>query len=67
MGDNNVIDIYEWHRPVRPGEFPKVCALFELPTPTEPSERPRRKLRPSELALVITLAALVSLLVASYV
>jgi len=68
MSGNNVVDIYEWQRPVKPGEFIKVCALAELPTPaqTEISERPR-KTRLGELALVLTLFALVSLLVASYI
>jgi hypothetical protein len=64
MTDNKVIDIYEWRRPVKPGEF-MGCALTELPTPPE-TERPR-KMRPSEVALMIVLVALVSLLVASYV
>jgi hypothetical protein len=67
MIDNKVIDIYEWRRPLKPGEF-MGCALVELSTPTQPEkdERPR-KLRPSEIALAITFAALVSLLIASYV
>ena len=67
MTDNKVIDIYEWRRPLKPGEF-MGCALAELstPTPTEQKEQ-SRKVKPSEVALAGTLAVLVSLLIASYV
>jgi hypothetical protein len=67
MTDNKVIDIYEWRRPRKPGEF-MGCALVELSTPTETVKDERsRSMRPSEVAMVITLVALVSLLIASYV
>jgi len=67
MTDNKVIDIYEWRRLRKPGEF-MGCALVELSTPTEneKNERPR-SMRLSEMALAITLVALVSLLIASFV
>jgi hypothetical protein len=66
--DGKVIDIYEWTRPLKPGELPMGCTLVELSTPTQPetNERPR-KMRPSELALAITLVVLISLLIASYI
>jgi hypothetical protein len=68
MIDNKVIDIYEWHRPLKPGEFPKVCAIPVEPTPTQPEkDERRRKMKPSELALAVTFAVLASLLIASYV
>ena len=65
---DNVIDIYDWHRPVKPGELPRGCVLtvMDTPTETETNERPR-KLRLSEKALAVALAALASLLIASYV
>jgi len=63
--DGKVIDIYEWHRPLKPGELPRGCILTELPMPTQ-TDKPR-KLRLSEKALAVTLAALAALLVASYV
>lgn len=65
---DKVIDIYEWRRPVKPGELPRGCVLVELSTPTqnETGEQPR-KMRLSEMALVIVSIALVSLLVANYV
>jgi len=63
--DNKVIDIYDWHRPRKPGELPRGCALGELSTPPQ-TDKPR-KLRLSEKALAVTLAALAALLVASYV
>jgi hypothetical protein len=62
--DGKVIDIYDWRRPVKPGELFRGCALVALSTSTQPEkdEQPR-KMRLSELAL----AVLVSLLIASYV
>jgi hypothetical protein len=62
---DKVIDIYEWRRPVKPGELPRGCVLVE-PTPNEMSEQPR-KIKPSEVALMVVSIALVSLLVANYV
>jgi hypothetical protein len=65
---SKVIDIYEWRRPVKPGELPKGCVLVDLsrPTQTETSEQPR-KIRPSEIAMAIASVALISLLIANYV
>ena len=35
--DGKVIDIYEWHRPVKPGEF-MGCAIPVEPTPMQPNK-----------------------------
>jgi hypothetical protein len=65
--DGKVIDIYEWHRPRKPGEF-MGCALYPTNTPPQPeaSERPR-KMKLSELALAVVSIVLVSLLIASFI
>jgi hypothetical protein len=64
VSDNNVIDIYDWHRPLKTGELPRACVLAELYTP--PETETKRKMRPSELALAGTLVVLVSLLIATF-
>jgi len=65
--DNKVIDIYEWRRPVKPGELPRGCVLAELYTPTENGKNEQsRKMRPSEVALTVVSIALISLLIASF-
>jgi hypothetical protein len=61
---SKVIDIYDWHRPRKPGELPRGCAI--LYRPTETTEQPR-KMRPSEIGLAIASIALVSLLIVSFV
>src|SRR6266404_869099 len=63
MTDDKVIHIYDWRPAFKPGELG--CALVELSTPTQPERA--RKMRPSEVAMVIVSIALVSLLIAGYV
>ena len=67
--DGKVIDIWDWRPALKPGELPRGCALVSLPTPpqTEQNEQPRRKLRPSEVALTVALVGLISLLIASFI
>jgi hypothetical protein len=68
MTENKVINIYEWRRPLKPGELPRGCVLTVMDMPIEPerNERPR-KIRLSEIGLAIGLVTLLSLLIASYV
>jgi len=66
--DGKVIDIYDWHRPLKPGELPRGCYLTELPMPPETEQTKQlRRMRLSELALAISLVVLLSLLIASFV